>query len=259
MIDGAENTSSPAPEMLPEDDASQGYLMLRGLILPLSRKQDFVLGRSKTECEIVLAHEHISRQHAIISFRGGQYFIRDLGSLSGTYVNGERVNGIAPLAAGDELRLPPYMMLFFGPDHEADQAKPSSGRALAASGLKTEPGRKSGSISGLLSILSVTDIIQLVNFTTQSGVLSVRTPDLQVAEMVFCDGEIVQARYIGKSGVSAVFSSIGITSGEFEFVQGDPPVPEDCIQENTVSLLLEGSRLLDEAAVPGNLSTSSVR
>jgi hypothetical protein len=258
MSEGAENTSSSALETTPEDDTLQGYLMLRGLILPLPRKHDFILGRSKTECDIVLAHEHISRQHAIVSFRGGHYFIRDLGSLSGTYVNGERVNGLAPLTAGDELRLPPYMMLFFGPDKTTDAAKPAA-RTNAGSGLKTEPGRKTGSISGLLSILSVTDIIQLVNFTTQSGVLSVRTPDLQVSEMVFCDGEIVQARYMGKSGVSAIFASLSITSGEFEFVQGDPPRPEDCIQENTVSLLLEGSRLLDEAGVSGNLSTTSVR
>lgn len=232
----------------------QGFIMLRGLILPLTQKEDFIIGRDKSRCDLVLAHEHISKQHSIISYRSGRFFIKDLGSLNGTYVNGERVNGLAPLVAGDEIRMPPYMMLFFGPD-QPDVIRKAPARPPASSGLKTEPGRQKGAITGLLSILSVTDMIQLVNFTTQSGFMTVRTPDLDIAELVFLEGEIVQARFDGKTGAEAVYAVLGVRSGEFEFVQGNPPAARDPIKDKTVTLLLEGSRLMDEGNVSGNLNT----
>jgi pSer/pThr/pTyr-binding forkhead associated (FHA) protein len=233
----------------PSQDA-QGYLMLRGLIIPLSHEGEFVLGRDKSECSVVLAHEHISKQHAIISYRSGRYFIRDLGSLNGSYVNGERVNGMVPLVAGDEIRLPPYMMLFFGPEQQGPV-----NRAVRTSGLKSSASRKKGSISGLLNIISLTDLIQLLNFTTQSGVLTIRTPELEIAEITFAKGEIVQARYAGETGVLAVYNVLGTTSGEFEFIQGELPIPADRITQKTQSVLLEGSKLLDEGALSGSINT----
>jgi pSer/pThr/pTyr-binding forkhead associated (FHA) protein len=227
--------------------------MMRGLVLPLSHKEDFILGRDRNLCDVILAHEHISKQHAIISYRGGRFFIRDLGALNGTYVNGERVNGIGPLVAGDEIRLPPYMMLFFGPDHAVEDPLVST-KSSPSPGIKTSPGQKTGSITGLLSILSVSDIIQLINFTTQSGVLTVRTPELQIVEVTFLEGEIVQARVADQTGIDAVHTLLGIRNGEFEFVQGSPTPPEDAIQQSTVSLLLEATRLRDEASLTGHLS-----
>lgn len=232
------------PHVPPTEAESQGFLMLRGLIFPLSRQRDFVLGRDKGHCDLVLAHEHISKRHAIISYRGGRYFIRDLGSLNGTFVNGERVNGISPLVAGDEIRMPPYMMLFFGPDQVAPARTVKS---ASLPGITTEHGKDRGTISGLLSILSVTDVIQLLNFTDQGGTLTLRTPNLTIGEMTFSKGEIVSARYGGKNGEEAVYAMLRIHSGEFEFVQGNPPVPARPIERKTLSLLLEGSRLLDES------------
>jgi len=49
-----------------------------------------VLGRHP-ECDIVLNEGAISRQHAKLSLRSGEYFIEDLQSRNGTIVNGELV------------------------------------------------------------------------------------------------------------------------------------------------------------------------
>jgi hypothetical protein len=46
-----------------------------------------------------------SAQHAILTFRGRAWFVEDLGSTNGTYVNGARIEGVAPLGFGDELQI----------------------------------------------------------------------------------------------------------------------------------------------------------
>jgi adenylate cyclase len=62
------------------------------------------LGRHPTN-SIQLLDKIVSKEHCIIDRRGLQFVLRDLGSLNGTYVNGERVNGERPLRHGDEIAL----------------------------------------------------------------------------------------------------------------------------------------------------------
>jgi adenylate cyclase len=47
----------------------------------------------------------VSKEHCIIEQRGGLFVLRDLGSLNGTYVNGDRVVGERALRSGDEIAL----------------------------------------------------------------------------------------------------------------------------------------------------------
>ena len=47
----------------------------------------------------------VSKEHCILEQRDGGFILRDLGSLNGTYVNGERVRGEMPLRHGDEIAL----------------------------------------------------------------------------------------------------------------------------------------------------------
>jgi adenylate cyclase len=62
------------------------------------------LGRHPTN-SIQLLDKIVSKEHCIIERRGPQFILRDLGSLNGTYVNGERVIGERPLRHGDEIAL----------------------------------------------------------------------------------------------------------------------------------------------------------
>lgn len=62
------------------------------------------LGRHPTN-SIQLLDKIVSKEHCIIERRGSQFVLRDLGSLNGTYVNGERVNGEKALKHGDEIAL----------------------------------------------------------------------------------------------------------------------------------------------------------
>jgi len=49
-----------------------------------------VVGR-RADCDIVLNDSSVSRRHARLEWRGGQYILTDLGSTNGTRVNGIRV------------------------------------------------------------------------------------------------------------------------------------------------------------------------
>jgi hypothetical protein len=50
---------------------------------------------------IRLDDESVSSQHAVVRLDGGRWWIEDLGSTNGTYVNDVRVTGRATLRSGD--------------------------------------------------------------------------------------------------------------------------------------------------------------
>jgi hypothetical protein len=62
------------------------------------------LGRDVNN-SIVLDDEFVSAQHAALTFRGKAWYVEDLGSTNGTYVNGEPVTDVWPLTFGDEIQL----------------------------------------------------------------------------------------------------------------------------------------------------------
>jgi sigma-B regulation protein RsbU (phosphoserine phosphatase) len=52
----------------------------------------------------------VSRQHANILCQEGIFFVEDLGSSNGTYLNGQAVTGRAPLTENDTLQIGPYVL-----------------------------------------------------------------------------------------------------------------------------------------------------
>lgn len=69
------------------------------------------IGRATTN-DIFLDDVTVSRKHAQVLKREKRYFLQDLGSLNGTYLNGELVSE-KPLNDGDELQIGKYRMHFF--------------------------------------------------------------------------------------------------------------------------------------------------
>jgi pSer/pThr/pTyr-binding forkhead associated (FHA) protein len=67
-------------------------------------KTEILLGRSE-ECDIVLPARAVSRQHARIVQTNAGYFVRDLGSKNGTFVNGQGVESDYALQDGDEIQI----------------------------------------------------------------------------------------------------------------------------------------------------------
>ncbi len=62
------------------------------------------LGRDVNNA-IVIDDAFASADHAVLTFRGQSWYVEDLASTNGSYVNGLRVDGVAPLGFGDELQI----------------------------------------------------------------------------------------------------------------------------------------------------------
>jgi pSer/pThr/pTyr-binding forkhead associated (FHA) protein len=62
------------------------------------------LGRDVNN-SVVVDDQFVSSEHAVLTFRGRTWYVEDLESTNGTFVNGARVEGVAPIGYGDELQL----------------------------------------------------------------------------------------------------------------------------------------------------------
>jgi pSer/pThr/pTyr-binding forkhead associated (FHA) protein len=62
------------------------------------------LGRDVNNA-IVVDDQFASTQHAVLTFRGRTWYVEDLESTNGTFVNGQPVDGVAPVGYGDEIQI----------------------------------------------------------------------------------------------------------------------------------------------------------
>lgn len=67
-------------------------------------QQPLILIGRDPACELCLQNELVSAQHARLSFHHNQWWVEDLLSTNGTYLNDERVYTPTVLIAGDEVR-----------------------------------------------------------------------------------------------------------------------------------------------------------
>jgi FHA domain len=67
------------------------------------------IGRADA-CQIQLSDTYVSQFHARIFSRDGSWFVEDLGSTNGTYLNQRRVTSPAELQAGDRLKVGKVVM-----------------------------------------------------------------------------------------------------------------------------------------------------
>jgi hypothetical protein len=74
-------------------------------------KDRFIIGRGKQTSDLTIKDPNVSRQHAMIEFSSGQYYIVDMGSTNGVEFNGQRVQRKV-INEGDTFKVCDHELIF---------------------------------------------------------------------------------------------------------------------------------------------------
>ncbi len=209
--------------------------------VPLPESGPLVVGRSKT-CDLSLASPDASRRHVEISADAGSYLLRDLGSTNGTWVNGQRVEEHR-LRTGDRIDIGGELVTFCEVDPALDAAEAD------VDGAKTrimERPAFSECVSGNLAEIPPFAVLQMLEMGRKAGLLEVDGGEIGEARLWLIDGRPVHAETKVQRGFDAAVAIVNAAAGQFSFEPGRA-APEHTIEASATELLLEASRLLDEA------------
>lgn len=100
-------------------------------------KDEIILGRDE-DCDLALTERQISRQHIRIYKQGDIYYIQDLDSKNGTWVNGLQLKGSRELHDGDEIHVALQVRVRFI-DSDATSPLSSEPPAFLSGKLRLDP------------------------------------------------------------------------------------------------------------------------
>ncbi len=83
-------------------------------------ERTITLGRG-AECDLVLSDDRASRTHCGIRSWDGDFYLKDLDSKNGTFVNGQRIDGLVKLSPGDRIRVGALVFSFESSLPKGDQ------------------------------------------------------------------------------------------------------------------------------------------
>lgn len=87
------------------------------LLIAASGRKKWLLGKEAVlgrhpQCNVCLSDPYVSSRHAKLFFLNGKYFIEDLGSTNGTYLNGQQLYSTTCIKPGDSLRVGQNILIF---------------------------------------------------------------------------------------------------------------------------------------------------
>jgi pSer/pThr/pTyr-binding forkhead associated (FHA) protein/tetratricopeptide (TPR) repeat protein len=100
------------------------------------KQGQLVVGRASIS-DLRLQHPSISRRHAQISRMGEQFYLKDLGSQNGTFVNKQRIATEIEIFPGDSIAMGNAMMKLRGPLQKGEQLKAPTPQRKVKTPMKT--------------------------------------------------------------------------------------------------------------------------
>ncbi|MCA9079312.1 MAG: SpoIIE family protein phosphatase [Planctomycetaceae bacterium] len=117
------------------------------------------------DCTIQLPSNMVSRKHARVFSQGSAFYVEDLGSGNGTFLNGEKIDGAHPLKHNDRLKFGPLLLRF-----ESDAPAPQ----IAVAAAETYVGEEGSSFLQVDENEDSSTIMGAVDPSGGYGVLDVR-------------------------------------------------------------------------------------
>lgn len=199
-----------------------------------------VIGRSNS-ADIRFPDIDTSRHHAEILCEDGRCVIRDLSSTNGTWINGKRAEAPHELKGGDRIEIGETEITFC-----EIQVETAAGDDAAQTHLTERPATTQV-FSGDLAEIPPFAVVQILEMGRKSGVLCLEA-DSGPGKLWFQKGDPIHAETKEQLGFDAALTLVNASSGRFTF-QPQLDSPEATIQATVTQLLLEASRLLDEASL----------
>ena len=118
-----------------------GDTMILRYVLPDGEQKEFELGRKTitigrgTETDVLITDKLASRIHCGISYKDGNYFLRDFDSRNGTFVNGHAIE-VCKINPGDRIRVGDMILTV--------EASPRKGTVMVLRELKDEMAKGKG-------------------------------------------------------------------------------------------------------------------
>ena len=217
----------------------------------LPEDQDILIGL-KGEGELVIEDELTSNKLVMISTVFQRVTIRDLNSGKGTFVNGKSVKE-SHLKEGDRVRIGPVTCMLvvlnrFSAGFQASQARTE---VLYHAAIRPKnPLEALSAIAGTLKEMSVIEVIQFLTNSKKDGVLTLvssqGTGKIHLREGQVCYAAIGENLVVSPERI--LFRLMAWNDGTFSFgPPEDRKFPKE-IKSSPESLLMEGSRVVDELA-----------
>ncbi len=121
--------------MSPEKAAAAAYFMVLSGAPPqalrIAKPGAYTAGRAR-DCELLVAHADVSREHCRLDWNGSAASLEDLDSKAGVQLNGEPLTEKSLLRPGDKVRLGPVLLQFGlgeppdAPKHDAPPPPPGA-------------------------------------------------------------------------------------------------------------------------------------
>lgn len=243
---GGDSQAEARTRVLPTDAASgSGKLYLHSFVSPPVRVEPdrpVSIGRVAGN-DIVLPAKVVSRRHARVEYRDPDFYVVDLGSSNGTFVNDVRVKESA-VQSGDEVRVGSFTIFCRDTASSSELSGAMDGGATIMVHLGPEHASGATGFAGKLAEMGVAEICQFLEQNRKSGVLILNIEGVQ-SSIYLMKGDVVHAETPGLQGREAFFALFGASSGTFRF-DGSMPLVKRTIPMPTTSLLLEAARRADE-------------
>jgi pSer/pThr/pTyr-binding forkhead associated (FHA) protein len=184
-----------------------------------------------------------SRRHASVAWNGTRVVLRDLGSTNGTFLNGVRVVEETALESGDRISIGGVEIRYCCVEAGTAVSQPAETRTVVTSWTSNGPG---ATLRGDLAKVPLFAVLQMLEMGSQSGCLAVET---RAGEgfLWLEQGRLVHAERAGASGLAAALALAQTCAGRFDFAPGSP-APERSFGASVTEVILEATRLLDEAS-----------
>ena len=212
--------------------------------LRLEDGREAVIGRS-AECELRVPSVAASRRHAAVFRRGDEVSVRDLGSTNGTLVNGEKISGERALEAGDRIEVGGVTITFCRVDASLTGEDATAPLANTAVSFGPASAPSPSALRGDIAKIPLFAVLQMLEMGSQSGCLMVESQDGDCG-LWLANGRLIHAETAKARGLEAALEIAQTSAGRFEFTPGSPP-PEQSFSASMTEVILEATRLMDEA------------